>query len=233
MTFDTGGLNLKPTGYMEDMYGDKGGSCAVLGALKGTLELGSNKNIIFACGFAENAIGSRAYKPGDIIKGMNGLSVEIGNTDAEGRLVLADTFTYVQKEFKPKQIVDLATLTGACMAALGVQTAGVFSNDEGITEEVKLAGKQAFEPVWHLPIDDEHKEAIKGAYGDISNSGSSRYGGASQAAAFLLRFVEKDVKWAHIDIAGPAMAKAAKPPVCADQTGFGAGLLLNFIRNKK
>jgi leucyl aminopeptidase len=95
ITFDTGGLNLKPSGFMEDMYGDKGGSCAVIGALEGTLTLGSNKNIIFACGFAENAIGSRAYKPGDIIKGMNGLSVEIGNTDAEGRLVLADTFTYV------------------------------------------------------------------------------------------------------------------------------------------
>ena len=95
VTFDTGGLNLKPSGYMEDMYGDKGGACAVIGALKGVLELGSNKNIIFAVGLAENAIGSRAYKPGDIIKGMNGLSVEIGNTDAEGRLVLADTFTYV------------------------------------------------------------------------------------------------------------------------------------------
>jgi leucyl aminopeptidase len=102
LTFDTGGLNLKPTGFMEDMYGDKGGSCAVIGALNGTLELGSKHNIVFVCGFAENAIGSRCYKPGDIIKGMNGLSVEIGNTDAEGRLVLADTFTYVQKEFEPK-----------------------------------------------------------------------------------------------------------------------------------
>jgi len=102
VTFDTGGLNLKPTGFMEDMYGDKGGSCAVIGALKGTLELGSKHNIIFACGFAENAIGASVYKPGDVITSMKGLSVEIGNTDAEGRLVLADTFTYVQKHFKPK-----------------------------------------------------------------------------------------------------------------------------------
>ena len=102
VTYDTGGLNLKPTGFMEDMYGDKGGSCAVIGALKGTLELNIKKNIVFACGFAENAIGSSAYKPGDIIKGMNGLHVEIGNTDAEGRLVLADTFTYVQKNYSPK-----------------------------------------------------------------------------------------------------------------------------------
>ena len=139
VTFDTGGLNLKPSGSMEDMYGDKGGSCAVIGALEGTLTLGSNKNIIFACGFAENAIGSRAYKPGDIIKGMNGLTVEIGNTDAEGRLVLADTFTYVQKEFKPKQIVDLATLTGACVVALGNDTAGLFTNDDELTKEIEEA----------------------------------------------------------------------------------------------
>lgn len=102
VTFDTGGLNLKPTGFMEDMYGDKGGSCAVIGALQGTLKLKPKKNIVFACGFAENAIGSAAYKPGDIIKSMKGLHVEIGNTDAEGRLVLGDTMTYVQREFKPK-----------------------------------------------------------------------------------------------------------------------------------
>merc|ERR1712086_1173778 len=122
VTFDTGGLNLKKQ-TMEHMFADKAGSCAVIGALKGTLELGTKKNILFACGFAENAVGSRVYKPGDIIKGMNGLAVEIGNTDAEGRLVLADTFTYVQYEFKPKKMVDLATLTGACLVALGNETA--------------------------------------------------------------------------------------------------------------
>lgn len=152
VTYDTGGLNLKPTGFMEEMYGDKGGSCAVIGALKGTLELKFKKNIIFACGFAENAIGSKSYKPGDIIKAMNGLNVEIGNTDAEGRLVLGDTMTYVQREFKPKQMVDLATLTGACVVALGNDTAGLFSNDDEITKEIQEASKQAFEPVWHLPI---------------------------------------------------------------------------------
>ena len=137
---------------MEDMYGDKGGSCAVIGAMKGTLELNLKKNIIFACGFAENAIGSKAYKPGDIIQAMNGLNVEIGNTDAEGRLVLGDTMTYVQREFKPKQMIDLATLTGACVVALGNETAGLFSNDDDITKEIEEASKQAFEPVWHMPI---------------------------------------------------------------------------------
>ena len=116
------------------------------------MELGIKKNIVFACGFAENAIGSSAYKPGDIIKGMNGLHVEIGNTDAEGRLVLADTFTYVQKNYSPKQVVDLATLTGACMVALGSTTAGAFTNDDELLGELKEASKQSFEDIWHLPI---------------------------------------------------------------------------------
>lgn len=217
---------------MEDMHGDKGGSCAVIGALKGTLELGTKKNIIFACGFAENAIGASCFKPGDIIKSMKGLTVEIGNTDAEGRLVLGDTFTYVQQEFKPKELVDMATLTGACLVALGNNTAGLFSNDVKLTEEFKAASKTSFEPVWHLPIQDEHKEMIKGDIGDISNMGKCRFGGASHAAAFLLMFVEGDTKWAHLDIAGPGLGRAGKPPGCKDQTGFGASLFLHFIRNK-
>jgi len=125
---------LKPTGYMEDMYGDKGGACAVIGALHGCLELRPKKNVLFAVGLAENAIDARAYKPGDIIKSMKGLTVEIGNTDAEGRLVLADTFTYVQQEFKPKNMINLATLTGAVMVALGSDTAGLFSNSDDLSE---------------------------------------------------------------------------------------------------
>ena len=130
LTYDTGGLNLKPTGAIEDMYYDKAGACAVMGALKGAIELGIKKNVVFAMGFAENAIDNKSYKPLDIIKSMKGITVEIGNTDAEGRLVLADTFTFVQKEYKPKKLVDLATLTGAIMVALGQETAGLFSNDD-------------------------------------------------------------------------------------------------------
>ena len=229
VTYDTGGLNLKPTGYMEDMFGDKGGACAVLGALHGTLELQPKKNIVFAIGLAENAIDSKSYKPGDIIKSMKGYTVEIGNTDAEGRLVLADTFTYVQKEFKPKQMINLATLTGACMVALGGDTAGLFSNDDSLSENLVKSGQRTFEPLWRLPIMDEHREAMKGKQSDLNNSGTKRYGGASQAAAFLEKFVEKDVKWAHLDIAGPAMRTAAKPPSCVNSTGFGAQLLLDYI----
>lgn len=201
---------------MEDMYGDKGGACAVLGALKGTMELGLKKNIIFSCGFAENAIGAECFLGGDIITAMNGLGVEINNTDAEGRLVMGDCFTYVQREFKPKQLIDIATLTGACMLALGTHTAGVFSEDDALLGELKAASKDSFEPIWHLPITDEHKESIKGKYGDIMNTGATRMGGASTAAAFLLRFVEGDTKWAHLDIAGPSLRHGAKPPVCSD-----------------
>jgi len=136
LTYDTGGLNLKPTGSMETMYGDKNGACAVLGALHGVFELKPKLNIVFAMGFAENAIDAKCYKPGDIITTRKGLTVEIGNTDAEGRLVLSDTFTYVQDHYKPKILIDLATLTGACMIALGQDTAGLFSNDDQLADSL-------------------------------------------------------------------------------------------------
>jgi leucyl aminopeptidase len=140
LTFDTGGLNLKPTGSIEDMYYDKAGACAVMGALHGTFELGIKKNAVFAFGFAENAIDAKSYKPLDIIKSMKGITVEIGNTDAEGRLVLADTLTYVQREFKPKKVVNIATLTGAIMVALGNETAGLYTNDDDFAQEIKNCG---------------------------------------------------------------------------------------------
>lgn len=229
VTFDTGGLNLKPTGFMEDMYGDKGGACAVIGALHGCLELRPKKNILFAVGLAENAIDARSYKPGDIITSMKGLTVEIGNTDAEGRLVLADCFTYVQQEFKPKTMINLATLTGACLVALGHDTAGLFSNSDQLSEELLKSSEATFEPLWRLPINEEHHEAMKGKFSDLNNMGSTRYGGASQAAAFLERFVDKSTNWAHLDIAGPAIRKSAKPPMCADGTGFGTQLLLHYL----
>lgn len=229
VTYDTGGLNLKPTGYMEDMYGDKNGACAVIGALHGVLELKPKKNIVFAVGLAENAIDARSYKPGDIIKSMKGLTVEIGNTDAEGRLVLADTFTYVQREFKPKNMINLATLTGACLVALGHDTAGLFSNSDTLSDQLLGSSKRTFEPLWRMPILEEHHEAMKGKFSDLCNKGNTPYGGASQAAAFLEKFVDKGVDWAHLDIAGPAIRKAAKPPLCADGTGFGTQLLLDYV----
>jgi leucyl aminopeptidase len=204
VTYDTGGLNLKGTGFIEDMYGDKGGACAVIGALHGVLELKPKKNIIFAVGLAENSIDGASFKPMDILTSMKGLTIEIGNTDAEGRLVLADTFTYLQQEFKPKRLIDLATLTGACIIALGPKTAGVFGNDEEMENAVKNSGAAVFEPFWRLPILPEHHEAMQSRYSDMNNLGNTRYGGASQAAAFLEKFVEEGVKWVHLDIAGPS-----------------------------
>ena len=160
---------------------------------------------------------------------MNGLHVEIGNTDAEGRLVLADTFTYVQKHYKPKRVIDLATLTGACKVALGNETAGLFSNDDDLTAELKAASDSSFEALWHMPIANEHKEAIKGAYGDISNTGKDRYGGACTAAAFLLRFVEKDVHWAHLDIAGTYWGEKTNKMVGHGATGVHVRTLHRLI----
>jgi len=229
LTFDTGGLNLKPTGSMETMYGDKNGACAVLGALNGVMATKPKLNIVFVMGFAENSIGSKAYKPGDIISSRKGLTIEIGNTDAEGRLVLADTLTYVQDNFKPHTIIDLATLTGAVMHALGAETAGMQSNDDKLSEDLLASGKATFEPLWRLPITDEHREAMKSSSADMNNKGKTPYGGSSQGAAFLEKFIEKDVKWAHLDIAGPAMTKAAKGPVSADGSGFGTQILLDYI----
>jgi len=161
---------------------------------------------------------------------MKGLTVEIGNTDAEGRLVLADTMTYVQREFSPKQMVDLATLTGAVKVALGHETAGLFANNDDLAAQLMSSSERTFEPLWRLPIMKEHRETMKGAQSDLNNKGKTPYGGASQAAAFLERFVEKDVEWAHLDIAGPAIMSGAKPPVCANGTGFAVNLLLDFIR---
>ena len=229
---DSGGLNLKMV-YIERMHGDKGGACAVAGALKGTLQLQIKKNLVFAFAFADNGIGANAFKPGDIIKSMKGLHVEIGNTDAEGRLVLCDTFTYVQKHYKPKRLVDLATLTGASMVALGTTTGCLFSNDDEVLAELQKASADSFEAMWHMPITDEHRECMKGRYSDLNNkSYSTPFGGSCTAAAYLENFIEEGTKWAHLDICGPVIMQPAKPPVGADCTGFGASLLLHYLTQK-
>jgi leucyl aminopeptidase len=212
---------------IELMYGDKGGSCAVLGALKGCIELKLKKNIIFSCAFAENAIGSEAYKPSDILTAMNGLTVEVANTDAEGRLVMADTMTYVQRNFKPKKVTYIATLTGACAVALGKTTGGLFATDKEMVTGWKNAAADASEPMWPMPIADEHRESTVGKFGaDLSNMGDCRWGGACHAAAFLEKFIEDERPWAHLDIAGPAIFGEK------DASGFGAKLLLSYIHKQ-
>lgn len=239
LTFDTGGLNLKPTRFIEEMHLDKGGACAVMGALKGCLDLKLTKNVVFVMALAENAIGREVYKPGDIVKSLKGLTVEVGNTDAEGRLVLADAITYTCREFEPKSVIDIATLTGSVMVALGEETAGLFSNNDQLAQTLSKAGDETGEALWRMPIAKEHREGIKRDVADLNNCGKSRYADASSAAAFLQRFlekskidnkdddssqVEKEPAWAHLDIAGTCIDKSGQ---C---TGFGTGILLEYIR---
>lgn len=229
LTFDTGGLNLKPTGSIENMYLDKSGACGALGVLKWALDTRAKVNLSIGLGLVENAISSRSYKPHDILTSLKGLTVEVGNTDAEGRLVLGDVFTYVQRKLQPTVMVDMATLTGACVVALGEETAGAMGNSDALISKLKKAGESVDEQIWHLPITEEHKEALKSKVADLSNTGESKYGGAGKGAAFLQRFVEKDIEWAHLDIAGPGMSKKARGQFSAGCTGFGTQLLTRYI----
>ena len=158
------------------------------------------------------------------------MTVEIGNTDAEGRLVLADSLTYTQETYNPKKIIDLATLTGACVVALGEKCAGFFSNNDQFVESVLKSSKSVHEQAWRLPILDFHREDIKPETANLSNTGKGRYGGASTAAAFLEAFIDKDRQWIHMDIAGPAMLKAPSPPMTAGGTGYGVPTLLHVLK---
>jgi leucyl aminopeptidase len=215
LTFDTGGLNLKPTNYIEDMYLDKHGACNVLSIFKTVVEMKLPINLVCALGVAENSIDSLSYKPSDIIKSYKGYTVEITNTDAEGRLVLADTLSYVQDNYKPDNIIDLATLTGACMVALGNKTAGLFSNNGDLALNIVKAADEVLEYVWHLPINDEHRDDIKSTFADLKNAGKDRYGGASKGAAFLEKFINKGVNWVHLDIAGYLFFNIIKAITCS------------------
>jgi len=233
VTFDTGGLDIKPASAMDSMYCDKAGACTTLAAFKWAVEMQVPVNLTCALALAENSVSSKAYKPQDIITSLKGLTVEIGHTDAEGRLCLADAMTYVQRNHKPDVMVDLATLTGACVVALGDEMAGIFGNDKKLVEEIIQSGEHYKEAIWHLPITKHHQDNIKGKVADLSNSGKTGYGGASTAAAFLKNFVEKGVKWAHIDIAGPAHSKKSWDQFPMGGTGFGVQTLTKFISEFK
>lgn len=235
ITFDTGGLNLKGTGNMEDMHMDMGGSAAVLGALRALAETNAPVNLVGVLALAENAIGSRAYKPHTILRTVKG-SVEVSNTDAEGRLCLADAFTLAQATYKHRGlslVVDIATLTGACAAALGDHTAGLFVNDAATEQQLPAAitasGQRVCERVWQLPIFAEHVDDLKTTYADMRSTGKSKQAGASTAAAFLAKFIDEGVAWMHLDIAGPGMLSSQREHLCAGGTGFGVQLLTDFV----
>jgi len=233
MTFDTGGLNLKPTNHIETMKIDMSGAGAVCGILKNTLKLGLKKNILFVLGIAENSIGSAAYKPGDVIVGYAGKSVEIGNTDAEGRLVLADAFAYVVKNYKPAKMIDMATLTGACVVALGFDYSGLFSNDDRLAADLLNCAFETDDRAWRLPIYAEIKDYIKSPIADLKNTSSIRGAGASTAAEFLHSFVG-DTTWAHLDIAGSAYVEGqGRFYFGHGATGAGVRLLTNYLINSK
>jgi len=228
LTFDSGGLNIKPGDYMRTMKMDKSGACAVLGIMKAVAKLKPKVEVHGIIAAAENMPDGNAYRPDDVIRAKNGKYIEIDNTDAEGRVTMADSLSYAS-ELKPDKIIDMATLTGACMVALGEYTAGLFTNAPDFAEEFKELAKKTGERVWELPMDDERlRKKIKNTVADVLNTGG-RYGGAITAAMFLEEFVDKGIKWIHLDIAGPAWSKEEYGYYTKGGTGFGVRTCLEYI----
>ena len=227
VTFDSGGLSLKPSESMADMKCDMAGAATVVGVMTALARLGVKRNVIGFCGLAENMVSGESYKLGDVIETRSGKTIEILNTDAEGRVVLADTLD-VAVQHRPSAMVDLATLTGACMVALGTEVAGLMTNDQPLCDQLRIAAEQIGEPVWQLPMFELYDEKVKSCVADIKNVGEGRWGGAITAAKFLQHFVG-DVPWVHIDIAGPAFADSAKPHRDAGATGVMVRTLVRWI----
>jgi len=230
MTFDTGGYSIKPATGMEDMKDDMGGAAAVLGAMSALRLLQPPKRIIGLVASAENMINGRAQRPGDIVTARNGKTIEVLNTDAEGRLILADALSYAC-ELKPEKIIDLATLTGAIGVALGQEAAGLFCNNDELAAQVQAAGETSGERVWRFPLWDEYRDHIKGTVSDVKNIGIERRAGSIAAAVFLEKFVADGIPWAHLDIAAVAFIREDRPLVQRGATGFGVGLLLELLKD--
>jgi leucyl aminopeptidase len=228
ITFDTGGISIKPAAGMEAMKWDMGGAGAVAGTMVALAGRKANANVIGVCALAENMPDGNAQRPGDVVTSLSGQTIEVINTDAEGRLVLADALTWVQRELKPEVIVDLATLTGAMIISLGHEYGGLFSNDDGLAGQLAAAGTESGDRLWRMPMGDAYDKLIESPIADMKNVGP-REGGSITAAVFLQRFIESGVKWAHLDIAG--MVWSDKPGSLYDKgaTGFGVGLLDRFV----
>lgn len=222
ITFDTGGISIKPAAEMDEMKFDMGGAAGVLGTLRAVAQLKPKLNLVVLVPTCENMPGGRAIKPGDVVKSLSGQTIEILNTDAEGRLILCDALTYAER-FKPAAVVDVATLTGACVIALGHHHSGLFSADDGLAEQLLAAGRTALDPCWRMPLDEEYDEALKSNFADMANVGH-RAGGAITAAKFLHRFARK-YRWAHLDIAGTAWKSGA----AKGATGRPVPLLTHFV----
>ena len=229
VTFDTGGISLKPGAGMDEMKSDMGGAAAVLGAVLIAARLKLPVDVTVLVPAAENMPDGNAIRPADVLTMASGKTVEVLNTDAEGRLILADALWYAGKK-KPDYIMDAATLTGACVVALGKHFAGLMGNSGELMEVLQQAGGETHERVWPLPLIDEHKEIMKGTWGDLQNIGGGREGGALTAGAFLSAFVDDDTAWAHLDIAGPSYSGSAEATCPKGGTGFGARLIARALQ---
>jgi leucyl aminopeptidase len=225
--FDTGGISIKPAGGMEDMKGDMAGAACVTGLMHALAGRKAKVNAIGAIGLVENMPDGNAQRPGDIVTSMSGQTIEIINTDAEGRLVLADVVHYVNTKFKPKFMVDLATLTGAIIVALGQDYAGMFSNDDKLAERLTAAGLATAERVWRMPLGPEYDKQIDSKFADMKNTGG-RNGGSITAAQFIGRFVGK-TPWAHLDIAGTGFASPSSDISKSWGSGWGVRLLDRLV----
>ncbi|MGE0774766.1 MAG: leucyl aminopeptidase [Sphingomonadaceae bacterium] len=228
VTFDSGGISIKPAGGMEDMKWDMGGAAAVAGVMKTLATRKANANVIGICGLVENMPSGDAQRPGDVVTTMSGQTVEVINTDAEGRLVLCDAITWLQRKYQPKTIIDLATLTGAIIISLGHEFGGLFANDDGLADQLLKAGTTSGDLLWRMPVTPTFDKLIDSPIADIKNVGP-REGGSITAAQFIKRFVDDGVRWAHLDIAG--VVWTSKPGTLWDKgaTGFGVRLLDRFV----
>jgi leucyl aminopeptidase len=227
--FDTGGISIKPAGGMEDMKGDMAGAACVVGLMHALAARKAEVNAVGVIGLVENMPDGNAQRPGDIVKSMSGQTIEIINTDAEGRLVLADVLWYTAKRFKPKFMIDLATLTGAILVALGHEHAGLFSNDDKLADRLAKAGKETGELVWRMPLGAEYDKMIDSKFADVKNTGGSRHAGAITAAQFLQRFVADKIPWAHLDIAGTGFDSRQSEINKSWGSGWGVRLLDRLV----
>ena len=230
VTFDTGGISLKPPAGMEDMKWDMGGAGAVAGALLSLALRNAKVNVIGVCGRVENMPDGNAQRPGDVVTSMSGQTIEVINTDAEGRLVLCDAITWAQRELKPEAVIDLATLTGAMIISLGHEHGGLFANDDGLADKLLKAGLASGDKLWRFPLSPAYDKLLDSQIADMKNVGP-RWGGSITAAQFIQRFVDEGTPWAHLDIAGMAWADKAGATWDKGATGFGVRLIDRFVRD--
>ncbi len=229
--FDSGGLSLKQASGMEEMKWDMGGAAAVFGAMRALAGRRARANVVGLIGLVENMPSGMAQRPGDVVKAMSGKTIEVVNTDAEGRLVLADVLWYACERFKPKAVVDLATLTGAVIVALGHEQAGLFASDDDLAAQLQAAGAEVGERLWRMPLGKAYEKHIRSDIADLKNVGRARQAGATAGAVFLQQFVGK-VPWAHLDIAGVAWSSRDLPLAPKGATGFGVRLLDQLVLDR-